>query len=348
MSTPSVLIVGAGAVGLPVGYHLSLAGADITFLVRPGRAAAFAAPQQLYCYDDASLKTFAGYRVVEQVAELAEQRFQFVIVTLDGHTSRTADGTAMLRSLGDAIRMSDATVIMCGNFGLGLREHYLETMGIAEDRLLSGIGMLSHQASANLPIHAPTDPALVAQASICYKHPSSRVGFRLVTRNTTAARQFVALYNRCGVSRCGLMSPVLINTLGPAVFAVYAACDIAGWPDDFATVVANKELWRLACRAQAEVIALPRNGWLGKLMALLMGPRISATMHLKLEQDTLPLDSQAFNRFHHGDKVRAQDVAALRDCLAEGQRHGQPMAALSALLARLAAHEAISQAVTPR
>jgi ketopantoate reductase len=30
MSKPSVLIVGAGAVGLAVGYHLSLAGADIT------------------------------------------------------------------------------------------------------------------------------------------------------------------------------------------------------------------------------------------------------------------------------------------------------------------------------
>src|SRR6266700_274025 len=84
MSKPSVLIVGAGAVGLAVGYHLSLAEASITFLVRPGRSAACASPQHLYCYDDAELKTFAGYSVVENVAELAEMRFQFVIVTLDG------------------------------------------------------------------------------------------------------------------------------------------------------------------------------------------------------------------------------------------------------------------------
>jgi hypothetical protein len=137
MSKPFVLIIGAGAVGLAVGYHLSLAGAELTFLVRPGRSAAFASPQQLYCYDDAELKTFAGYSVVENVAELAEKRFQFVIVTLDGHSSRTAEGTALLRSLGDAIRASDAMVIM-GGFGVGLREHDLQVMRIAEDRLLKG------------------------------------------------------------------------------------------------------------------------------------------------------------------------------------------------------------------
>ncbi len=158
MSKPSVLIVGAGAVGLAVGYHLSLAEASITFLVRPRRSAACASPQQLYCYDDAELKTFAGYSVVENVAELAEMRFQFVIVTLDGHSSRTTEGTALLRSLGDAIRASDAMVIM-GGVALDLREHYLKVMRIAEDRLLAALlGMLSHQANANLPVHAPTDP----------------------------------------------------------------------------------------------------------------------------------------------------------------------------------------------
>jgi hypothetical protein len=207
MSNPSVLIVGAGAVGLAVGYHLSLAGADMTFLVRPGRSAAFASPPQLYCYDDAELKTFAGFSVVENVAELAQMRFQFVIVTLDGHRSRTAEGTTLLRGLGDAIRASEATVIMCGGYGMGLREHYLHAMRIAEDRLLSGfLGMLSHQANANLPVHAPTDPAQVARASVCYKHFANRIGFRLGTSFAPAARQFAALYNCCGVSRCATAS----------------------------------------------------------------------------------------------------------------------------------------------
>ena len=52
MKKPSVLIVGAGATGLPIGYHLALAGADITYLVRPGRKAALDSRPPLYCYDD--------------------------------------------------------------------------------------------------------------------------------------------------------------------------------------------------------------------------------------------------------------------------------------------------------
>ncbi|GHO65427.1 hypothetical protein KSC_043190 [Ktedonobacter sp. SOSP1-52] len=44
--------------------------------------------------------------------ELAEMHFQFVIVTLDGHSSFTAEGTALLHSLGDAVRTSEAMVIM--------------------------------------------------------------------------------------------------------------------------------------------------------------------------------------------------------------------------------------------
>jgi Ketopantoate reductase PanE/ApbA len=345
MSNPSVLIVGAGAVGQALGYHLSLAGADTTFLVRPGRAAACASPQQLYCYDDAELKTFAGYSVVENVAELAQMRFQFVIVTLDGHSSRTQQGTALLRGLGDAIRASEATVIMCGGYGIGLREHYLHAMRIAEDRLLSGfLGMLSHQANADLPIHAPTDAAQVAQASVCYKHFANRIGFRLGTSFAPAARRFAALYNRCGVSCCGLMNPRLVTIFSNAGFPVYAASEIAGWPP-VGTLVANKDLWRLACRTQGEIMVLPQHGWLGKVMALLAGPRGTANAHLQMEREVLPLDYQAFNRFHHGGKVRAQNIEALHDCLGEGQRHGRPMAALSALLAELSAHEAAGQTV---
>lgn len=55
-----------------------------------------------------------------------------------------------------------------------------------------------------------------------------------------------------------------------------------------------------------------------------------------------PLDYQAFNRFHHGGKVHAQDVSALRDCLADGQRQGRKMTALKTLLDRLDRHDKAS------
>ena len=119
-----------------------------------------------------------------------------------------------------------------------------------------------------------------------------------------------------------------------------------GWPDDFATVVADKQLWRLACRAQAEIMSLPHNGMLGKVMAAVLGPRLTAYVNLKLEREVRPLDYMAFSRFQHGDKVRVQDVESMRTDLADGQRQGRQMTALQELLARLEAHEVASQANT--
>ena len=142
------------------------------------------------------------------------------------------------------------------------------------------------------------------------RYPANRVGFQVETNNKAAAKQFVEIYNRNEVSRCGQNSPAMFNIFSSIGFPVYAACDIADWPD-VSTVVANKELWRLAIRAQGEIAALPQHGLLGKLMTLFMGPRMMAKIHLKIERDTLPLDLQAFNRFHHGGKVRAQNVESM-------------------------------------
>lgn len=69
-----------------------------------------------------------------------------------------------------------------------------------------------------------------------------------------------------------------------------------------------------------------------------------AKVHLKMERDMLPLDYQSFNHFHHGGKVRAQDLESMRNSLAEGQRRGRQMRELQELLKRLSEHEAVSQA----
>ncbi|OMF17859.1 ketopantoate reductase [Paenibacillus amylolyticus] len=338
---PKVLIVGAGAVGFSVGYHLRLASADLTFLVRKGRIEAFHAPQKLYCYDDASLKDFSGYHVIEDVAAIKRQQYQYIIVTLDGHASRTPEGIELLSKIGNVVLNSTTTVIMCG-FGSGIREHYLEVMQIREDQLLRGIlGTLSHQSSADLPVHEPTDPKQVAQAIVCYKHPTNNVGFQVESNNKAAAKQFIALYNQSKVSRCGRVSPAMFNIYSSIGFPVYAACDILGWPP-FSTVIANTELWQLACRAQGEIAALPSHGLVGKMMGVVMGARMTAKIQLNMERDMLPLDYQAFNRFHHGGKVRTQDVESLRNSIIEGQRQDRPMKALKELLQRVVEHEAAS------
>ncbi|SDS46896.1 ketopantoate reductase family protein [Actinoplanes derwentensis] len=328
-----MLIVGAGAVGLSLGYHLRLAGAEVPFLVRPGRTEAFTPPRRLYDYNDATVKTFDGYRVVDDTAPLRGEAFAFVIVTLDGHVSRTEQGEATLRAVGDLVRDSAAIVLMDG-IGVDLRAFYLDTLRIPGDRLLLGfLGMLAHQGSAALPVPQGVDPVLLSSADICFVHPANRTGFTVARSNAAAAKKFAELYDRSGVSRVGFMSPKVSDVMGPAVFTVYAAWDIAGWPP-FAQVVADSELWRLTLRAQREILTLPRNGWFGKVAARLMGSRVTAAIHLGQETKMQPLDVAAFNGFHHGGKVRQQDLAVLRDFVAEGQRAGRPMTALRTLVDR--------------
>ncbi|MBB2948775.1 hypothetical protein FB565_008561 [Actinoplanes lutulentus] len=337
MNDTSVLVVGAGAVGMALGYHLRLAGAGVTFLVRPGRTAAFAAPRRLYDYNEATIKTFDGYGVIDDTADLVGRSFAFVLVTLDGHTSRTEQGAATLRAVGELIRDSDAVVLMDG-IGVGLREFYLETMGISGDRLLLGfLGMLAHQGSAGLPVPQQADGAAIAAADVCFVHPPNRTGFTIARGNPAAAKRFAALYDRSGVSRVGFLPAKVADVVGSAVFTIYAACDVAGWPP-VADVVADRELWQLAVRAQREILRLPRNGWFGTVAAAVMGSRVTASIHVKQEKDMRPLDVAAFNRFHHGGKVRAQDMDVLRDFAAEGQRAGRPMTALRALLTRADAY----------
>ena len=120
--TPQILIVGAGAMGLGTGYHLQLAGTAITFLVRPARMLEMSRRQVLYSYDDATLKTFADYRLISDAAEISRSSYDYVIVTLDSLTTRKPEGTALLQSIGDAIRESSTKVIV-GGVGVGLQDY---------------------------------------------------------------------------------------------------------------------------------------------------------------------------------------------------------------------------------
>jgi ketopantoate reductase len=333
MQTSSVLIVGAGAMGLVAGYHLNLGGAEVTFLVRPGRKETFSPPQRLYCYDDNSLRVFDNYQVIESIAERSEV-YDFVIVTLDGATTRGEAGTQVLRYIGQYVKGSK-TIVLMGGVGIGLREHYLTTTELPESQIMGGfLGLLSHQTSANLPVIPPIKAELIQQCSVAYGHTLNNDGFLVENRYPEIAKRFKNLYDRCKVSRCGKLSVAMTRIITNSAFPFLGAADLAGWPK-VADLVANRELWQLACNAQSEICSLPQHGWQGKLAGILLTPWISAKLQLKMERACLPLDYQAFNRFHHGGKVRAQDIEVMVNCLNSGQNQGHPMPALKELLRRL-------------
>ncbi|MEU0925552.1 ketopantoate reductase family protein [Streptomyces malaysiensis] len=326
-STPDVLIVGAGAMGLTSGYHLHLAGAEVTFLVRPQRAENLARPQVLYSYDDASLKRFSGYRVLSDVGNTGDRAYDYVIVTLDGASSRSAEGTALLNDLGDAIR-NTAAVVIIGGIGLDLRLHCLDALDIGEERVISGwLGLLAHQvASTDLPVHPPTDPHVLAQADMAYRTLSAG-GFMVEDRFPGVAARFKALYDGCGVSRCDVVDHDHFPAQVAGLFPVFQACHLMGWPPA-ARLTDHEETWRLAVDAVREVVSVH-----GDSRTEAVSGENLTRMLVTFEKESLPLDWNGFNAFHHGAKVARQDLKLLRDYVAAGERQGKHMPSLRQLVA---------------
>src|SRR5260370_3451689 len=261
--TPQILIGGAGAMGLSAGYHLQLAGAAVSFLVRPSRVLEMSRSQVLYSYDEATPKTFAYYTLISDVAEISRLSYDYVIVTLDGFTTCKLEGRAILKSIGDAIRDSSTEVII-GGIGVGLHDYYLRTMALPAHRILNGaLGMLCHQvANFELPLHAPTDPVLLSKADVAYRHIHN-ASFLLDHRFPEAARQFAAIYDASGVSSCQIMKRQEFAMMTKFMFPVFAASELLGWPHA-KNLGNNKELWALTVRSVQEIQGFEEHGVAGQ------------------------------------------------------------------------------------
>jgi len=336
MGKPSVLIVGAGGLGMITGYHLHLAGAEIGFLVRPNRIPALQEPQVLYCYDDGESKHFSEYSVHTSAADAMARDPDFVIVTLDGATCRGEEATALLKDLGQAMQNGKSIAVISG---VGVRDYCRETMGLPEERVVEGtMGLLSYQTDrVTLPLNPPTDPEELAKASMAYHHMGKNPGFMVAAGPKQAAKAFAELYNRSGVSKCSIVGKKLYAMFTSSIFAIMAMFDLAGWPDA-ETMAQDDELMALGSAAMKEIMRLPEHGLMGKIGSLFVSPRQLAKNNLKMERDCLPVDYSAFNKFHHGGKVREQDISVLRKSLESGKRQGRKMPALEDLLGRYERH----------
>ena len=335
-----VLIVGAGAGGFATGYYFALSGADVTFYVREKRMEQLRPPQSLYSYDDCELKQFTDYGLICDMQQVAEQKYDFVLVTFDSHTSFSEEGTQLLKDLGNAVRDTDAVVVNLG-VGNGIKEHFVTTTGLDRSRILSGsFAILSHfVASADLSklVHSPAKQEEVAKAYVAYRHIGGEGGLIIDNESRGNAERFAELYNRNGFSKCATDEPVLVNLRNETGFALFAACELLGWADIEEVVLKDETIWPLACRATNEVAALPEYGEAGKGQAAAMEVPVWCATWEQVNKGTLPLDFNSFNQLHHGGKVVAQDTEIMQQQLVIGREAGIEMPNLKELLQRLEA-----------
>ncbi|KAJ4372034.1 hypothetical protein N0V83_003807 [Neocucurbitaria cava] len=325
MSKPKILIIGCGAVGLAQGYHLS-DGADITYLVRPGRSSAFAPPRKLYDYQANELRVFSNYRLIESASEVAGEEFYCVFDSLDGFTAQTEGGVATLKSVGDVIRNAPDTFVVYDAVGVDMETHYVSTMGISRDRITFAASMLAHQPTPSISIPASADRELVAQAHLLYAAFPGKVGLVVVNKSPKLTNKLEVVYKQNG--RLGIQKlPAMFGGFVLLGILQLSVWNLDGWKD-FSHLRNNKELWNLLLRAQSEILALPLFGWTGWLLSWVMGSWATSKLFTAPASGSEPLDYREFNMFHHGSKVAEQDVQTLEELVAAGEKAKQKMPAL--------------------
>ncbi|KAF3046603.1 hypothetical protein E8E12_011164 [Didymella heteroderae] len=337
MSRPKVLIVGCGAVGLSQGYHLS-AGADITYLVRPGRKSAFTAPKQFYSYKEDELHTFSSYRVIESVSEVTGETFTFIFDTLDGHTARSEGGVATLRSVGDLLNepQNADCFLIYDAIGLDMEEHYLHCTRITSSRLLLAFSMLAHQPTPMISIPATANTDLVAKADLLYASMPPNTGLIVFNTQPALNKRLEAVYNINGKLVISFQ-PGFVAPWVPLIAMLHLVTwDVDGY-GPFERLAANTELWSLMLRAQSEILNLPRFGWTGWALSWVLGSWATKKINLPLVEGAKPMKYEEFNAFHHGGKVSKQDRTTLEDVLREGEKEGRKMEALREIVRRATA-----------
>ncbi|KAH7089694.1 ketopantoate reductase ApbA/PanE domain-containing protein [Paraphoma chrysanthemicola] len=336
MSKPKILIVGCGAVGLSHGYHLA-AGADITFLVRPGRKPAFQPPKKLYDYKEDALHAFENYRVIESPSEVADEDFLFVFDTLDGHTARSAGGRATLKAVGDLIRDHTETFVLYDAIGLDMEEHYATTMGISKERLILVMSMLAHQPTKVISLPATANTELTAQADMFYV---ANFGDKKVLGVPNTRPKLVKIIGEAYSKHSAYGIRVLPAFVGRSAIMVgmlqLLAASVDGFPP-LKGMRANSELWKLLIKGQGEILSLPRFGWGGWLSSWLIGSWVTAKTIEGPVEGAKPLPFYEFNAFHHGAKVIKQDIAVIEEVIAEGEKSKHEMPACREICRRAAA-----------
>lgn len=333
-----ILIIGAGSMGIITGYHLSLAGADVTFLIRPHRAEALNRPQILYCYDDNELKEYKGYSYITNPSEIIGANYDFIVITLDGASLRNETGLSLVKTIGEAARQTNTKVLL-GSVFFDVRAWFLQASGLADEQVTDGhldIHVYSPK-DVTLPVNPPTDPELISKADFAYIDRPGQ-GFTVADSSPAVAEGFAKIYNANGISKCVVKSAVQCAVEIDALFPVFAACELLDWPK-FQEIGSKGELWSLAVAAVKEIQSLSIHGELGQQAASGTTEANLAAILAAWEKQMLPLDLQAFNRFHHGNKLKAQGREHLRACLSYGAAEGKPMPALKELLRRVEDHE---------
>ncbi|GIH78228.1 ketopantoate reductase family protein [Planobispora longispora] len=320
-TAPAIGIVGAGSVGVNTAYDLTRAGAKVTFLVRPHRQEQLCRPQAMFSYETNTLDRFSGYDVITDPTELAGQKFDFLIVTLDAASLHAEAGLRLVKEIGRAFCGTNTGVILAA-IGIGVRPWFIRESGLPEEQVVMGnTGALIHEvAAANLPIDPSVDAELLSQADYAFKHLGP-AGFFIDDSAPKLADAFAAVYSGGGI-RAAAIGAESETAIGVAVLAPILAWGLLDY-QSLDELDASNDEWQLGVNSMREIQQLSVFGPTGQAAAEQTTPEGVLQMFRQMTQLSKPLDFAAFNAYHHGGKVNQQDLDFLDDARRRADAEGR-------------------------
>ena len=187
--------------------------------------------------------------------------------------------------------------------------------------------ILAHQPTRMIPLPASADANLADQADILYSYIRGNYGLIVFNLRPKLTKALKEVYNKHEKLRVQVV-PGFIGSSG----TLLGTLQLVSWGiDGFQPLMhfrKNKEIWNLMLKAQKEILNLPRFGWTGWLLSILIGSWATMKMIDGPVESALPLHYHEFNAYHHGEKVIKQDIRTLEDLVAEGEKAGHKMVAL--------------------
>ncbi|HHO50926.1 MAG TPA: hypothetical protein ENK18_08660 [Deltaproteobacteria bacterium] len=319
-----ILVVGAGAVGQTLGYHLARGGAEVSFLIKPEHASAAEGGYTLYdlgAGGRAAPLSFTDLTILTSIDQLQGERFDMVLITVSSSALRSGSWLAEL-----VAAAGEATI--CGlQPGLGDWDH---VRGIAgADRVVWGlIELIAYQA--------PLEGEQVPEPGIAFWIP------RLLLfpfSGPDARTQAIVSAFRAGGLRSKQVSDTtaLTATGAPFLNLHMAALESVGW--SLSALRADRELLALSARAvgQATAVAAHELEIEVPLWVRLLRPW-QVRLLLWAAPGLVPLELEAYLAFHF-TKVGAQTQASLERWIDSARSAGLDHDALVQLRDRWAASQ---------
>mmetsp|Transcript_11039 Transcript_11039/g.12760 ORF Transcript_11039/g.12760 Transcript_11039/m.12760 type:complete len:333 (+) Transcript_11039:251-1249(+) len=330
-----ILVVGAGAIGLPLGMLLRRNSQNqITFFVRERRAEYLKEhPQLLYSYDTEELYTFSpdNYDVVSNASCDSLSSIECVFVSLPGSVLGTVAGKHLIGEIANSV--SKRAVFVNLSPGLTTYDDAYRPAGVSSTQFITALPIfLSHDVpmpgqpeSEKFP---ERDHAQYGFHMMMSKHrPLMLMGNPLVnTRSIKIVAQALRLADLYPIKvPASILQPMMTATI-----MLYVLLHQQGYP---ATLKTNDSDFRMAIRAVGQIFAM--HGLFGYFLSWVFGGFAFRWMHYFDTYHAKPIDAESFIKFHHGDKVRKQNVQLLEQYVKLGKKIGKPTIHIEAFISAL-------------